>query len=261
MPDQAPERKTFLEVALRHERAVTAVLAILTLASWTWIVLMAQDMYGTMRGASAWMMTTQWDAAHVLLLCAMWMVMMVAMMLPSAAPLILLYAGASRARDARRASRDVYALAAGYVIVWCAFSVAATALQRILASQLMLTPMMEPATALVAAFLLAVAGIYQLTPLKTSCLRVCRSPLSFLLTRWRPGTLGALRLGIDHGIYCVGCCWALMMLLFAAGVMNLMVIVALVLWVLAEKFLPMGEQAAKASGILLLALAAWTAVG
>ena len=261
MSDRAREGRTLLEAALRHERAVTSVLALVTLASWTWIALMARDMYGPMLGASAWMMTARWDIASLYLLWAMWAVMMTAMMLPSAAPLILLYAGALHARGERDAGRSIYALAAGYLVVWGLFSVAATVLQRVLASALLLTPMMEPETPIIAAVVLALAGVYQLTPLKRACLRVCRSPLSFLLQRWSAGTLGALRLGVAHGLYCLGCCWALMLLLFAGGVMNLVVIVALMLWVLAEKFLPFGERTARAGGILLLALAAWTVLG
>jgi predicted metal-binding membrane protein len=249
-----------MEAALRHERAVTSVFVLITLVSWTWIVLMAQDMYGTMTGASAWMMTSHWDLAHLALLLAMWVVMMAAMMLPSAAPLILLYAGALHARGAPQSSRSIYALAAGYVVVWGVFSAVATALQRVLASALALTPMMEPATPIMGALLLAIAGVYQLTPLKQACLRVCRSPLAYLLHHMRTGALGAFRLGAEHGLYCLGCCWALMLLLFAGGVMNLWVILALTLWVLAEKFLPLGEQTARASGIVLLALAAWFAM-
>jgi predicted metal-binding membrane protein len=248
-------RKTLLQTALEHERAVTTVLVLVTLASWAWMALMAHDMYGSMTGASAWMMTDDWDAAHLLLLWAMWAVMMTAMMLPSAAPLALLFAGALRARDDPHAIRKIYALAGGYLFVWAAFSVGATALQRVLASASLLTPMMEPGTHFLAAALLALAGLYQLTPLKRACLRVCRSPLSYVLGHWRPGTLGALRLGAGHGLYCLGCCWALMLLLFAGGVMNLFVIIALMLWVLAEKFLPFGEKTAIASGIALLAIA------
>lgn len=252
---------TLLEIALQRERAVTSTLVLATLASWGWIVLLARDMYGTMLGASAWMMTVHWDLAHLFLLWAMWAVMMTAMMLPSAAPLVLLYAGALHARGERDASRRIYALAGGYLAAWAVFSIGATALQRILASALVLTPMMEPERPILAAVALAIAGVYQLTPYKRACLRVCRSPLSYLLQHWRPGTAGAFRLGVEHGLYCLGCCWALMLLLFAGGVMNLVVIVALMLWVLAEKFLPFGERTAKASGIALLALAAWTAVG
>jgi predicted metal-binding membrane protein len=212
-----------------------------------------------MDGASAWMMTTRWDAAHLWLLVAMWVAMMTAMMLPSAAPLIVLYAGAVRARGDADARRKTYAIAAGYLVVWISFSVAAAVLQRLLASQAVLTPMMEPGSPLAAAAMLAVAGLYQLTPLKRACLRVCRSPLAYLLHHMRSGTSGAFALGARHGSYCLGCCWALMLLLFAGGVMNPWVIVALTAWVLAEKFTPFGERLARVSGFALLGLALWMA--
>jgi len=253
---------TRLETVLRHERAVMLfVLVGIPLAAWTWIGLMARDMYGTMRGPSAWMMSTVWDARRIVLLWAMWAVMMTAMMLPSATPLMLLYAAAAgKNAEQTSASRRVYALAAGYLFVWSLFSVAATALQRILASLSVLTPMMEPASRLAGAIVLAVAGLYQLTPLKRACLRACRSPLGFMVQRWRRGVAGAFRLGIDHGIHCLGCCWALMLLLFAGGVMNLAVIVALTAWVTLEKTAPFGERTPAASGVALLALAIWMAV-
>lgn len=260
MVTPAPESRTLLEVAMKHERLVTATLLVaIPLACWTWIALMARDMYGTMLGSSAWMMTGTWDAPHLVLLWAMWAVMMTAMMLPSAAPLVLLYAGALRTRGEARAGRNLYALSAGYVLIWALFSVVVTMLQRMLSAALVLTPMMEPSTPIAAAAVLAIAGLYQLTPLKTACLRVCRSPLSYLLQHWRSGVTGAFRLGVHHGAYCVGCCWALMLLLFAGGVMNLVVIVALTVWVLVEKFAPFGEQTARASGVALLALAMWMA--
>lgn len=260
MVTASPEGRTLLEAALKHERLVTTtLLVVIPVACWTWIALMARDMYGTMLGSSAWMMTATWDAPHLLLLWAMWAVMMTAMMLPSAAPLVLLYAGALRTRSEGRAGRQLYAMAAGYVVVWALFSVAATALQRLLSSALVLTPMMEPATPMAAAVVLAIVGLYQLTPLKNACLRVCRSPLAYLLQHWRSGAVGAFRLGVYHGAYCLGCCWALMLLLFAGGVMNLVVIVALTLWVLVEKFAPLGEQTARVSGVALLALALWMA--
>ena len=261
MPSRASDGRTLLEAALEHERVVTATLiVVIPLVCWTWIALMAQDMYGTMLGPSAWMMTADWDVPHLLLLWAMWAVMMTAMMLPSASPLVLLYAGALRTRGDARVGRKTYAMASGYMLVWGLFSVAATVLQRVLSSVLVLTPMMEPSTPESAAVLLAIAGLYQLTPLKGACLRVCRSPLSYLLQHWAPGTFAAFRLGAQHGAYCLGCCWALMLLLFAGGVMNLVVIVALTLWVLAEKFAPFGEQTAKVSGVALLAGAVWVMI-
>ncbi len=248
-----------LETALQHDRAVLLfVLGAIPLASWTWITLMARDMYGTMRGASAWMMTTVWDWPHVLWLGVMWAVMMTAMMLPTAAPLILLYAAAARSNaEASSPARRIYALTAGYLLMWSIFSALATALQRGLASALLLTPMMEPATPVAGAVVVAIAGLYQLTPFKRACLRACRSPLGFMVRQWRGGAAGALRLGLRHGTHCLGCCWALMLILFAGGVMNLTVISMLTVWVLVEKLAPFGEWTATVSGIALVAIAAW----
>jgi len=253
-------RSTPIETALQHRGAVLIVLVAIPAAAWTWIALMARDMYGSMQGASAWMMSTVWDFPRIVLLWTMWAVMMTAMMLPSAAPLILLYASALRRTTPERATSRIYALTGGYLFVWALFSAAATALQRALSKALVLTPMIEPATPLAAAIVLAIAGVYQLTPLKRACLRACRSPLGFMMSRPREGLAGAIRLGIDHGFYCLGCCWALMLILFAGGVMNLAVIVALTVWVLVEKIAPLGEWTASVSGAALLALAVWIVV-
>ena len=259
MPAPAGTPRTLVELALAHERWVTATLLILIpLGCWTWIVLLARDMYGSMLGPSAWMMTSTWDATHLLLLWAMWAVMMTAMMLPSAAPLILLYAGALRSRDVEHAGRRIYALAAGYVLVWALFSVGATALQRVLSAALIMTPMMELDLPLAAGLVLMTAGFYQLSPLTTACLHVCRSPLSYLLQHWGSGDArAAARIGIGQGLSCLGCCWAMMLLLFAGGVMNLVVIVALTVWVLVEKLAPFGERTSALTGVALLALSIW----
>jgi len=250
---------TRLEIALGSRRAPLIILIILfPLLCWSWIVVMARDMSGPMTGASAWMMTPAWGARHVLLLWAMWAVMMAGMMLPSAAPLLLLYGAAARRQDlGAAASRQVYALAAGYVAVWALFSVAATAAQRILSILMILSPMMTLNSPIVGAALLLFAGLYQLTPFKQGCLRKCQSPLSFLMYRWRAGAAGAFRMGVDHGAHCLGCCWALMLLLFAGGVMNLAVIAALTVFVAFEKLAPFGVQTARISGGLLIAAALW----
>ncbi|HEX5475878.1 MAG TPA: DUF2182 domain-containing protein [Vicinamibacterales bacterium] len=228
-----------------------ALLLLVPLVCWAWIAALAVDMYGPMTGASAWMMTPRWNAPHVLLLWAMWAVMMTGMMLPSAAPVIVLARGGARP----------YWLALGYVFVWAAFSAAATALQALLGTLLILTPMMEPSSRLTGAALLALAGIYQWTPLKRACLSTCQTPMAFLTRRWRSGAAGAFRMGAEHGVYCVGCCWALMLLLFAGGVMNLTVIAALTLFVAFEKLAPVGMWATRASGAALLMLAMWMVVG
>jgi len=254
---------TFLESGLRSARApVVLPLAVVLLVCWLWIVVMARDMYGSMTGPSAWMMTPVWDASHLALLWAMWAVMMLGMMLPSASPMLLSYGAIVRrsAAEARAASRQTHALAAGYLVVWVLFSVGATALQRFLAGRLLVSPMMEVTSPVVGAALLLVAGVYQLTPIKLACLRTCQSPFGFLMSRWRTGLAGAFRMGLEHGVFCVGCCWALMLLLFAGGVMNLAVIAALTALVAFEKLTPLGAPAARISGILLIAAALWILV-
>jgi predicted metal-binding membrane protein len=218
---------------------------------------MARDMYGPMTGASAWMMTPAWDLPHLLLLWAMWAVMMTGMMLPSAAPLLLLYGAAARRSSPQTAARQTYALAAGYLAAWSTFSLGATALQRALASLLLLSPMMEAANSRVSAALLLIAGVYQWTPLKNACLHACQSPLGFLMGRWRSGGRGAFWMGLEHGSHCVGCCWALMLLLFAGGVMNVLVIVVLTAFVVLEKLVPVGRLGARISGAFLIAAGCW----
>jgi predicted metal-binding membrane protein len=232
--------------AHRYDRArLFVILSILSVVSWAWIVVMARDMYGPMTGASAWMMTPHWDAPHLLLLWAMWAVMMIAMMLPSAMPMVML------------AARGTLALSLGYISAWAVFSVAATALQWALGKMLIINPMMEASSATVGAVFLLVAGIYQWTPLKHACLTTCQSPMAFVTRHWRSGTWGAFRMGAEHGAHCVGCCWALMLLLFAGGVMNIWVIAALTVFVGFEKLVPLGVWGPRASGALLIAAAAW----
>jgi predicted metal-binding membrane protein len=235
---------------MRDRLPLLALLVLLPLVSWWWIVVMARDMYGPMTGASAWMMTPHWDGPHLALLWAMWAVMMIAMMLPSATPMILLAGGPQR----------TYLLAAGYVVAWALFSVGATALQSGLGRLLILNPMMEASSRSVGGIFLLIAGIYQWTPLKQACLTTCQSPLAFVMRRFRSGSWGAFRMGMEHGTYCVGCCWALMLLLFAGGVMNLWVIAALTAFVAFEKLVSFGVASARISGALLVTAGAWMLV-
>ncbi len=243
-------------------RLVTAAgILVVTALCWLWIVPMARDMYGPMNGPSAWMMTGTWDLRYALLIWAMWGVMMAGMMLPSASPLLLLYGTMARGGpDAGSALGRVAAMGGGYLLVWLLFSVGATLLQRIAGRLLLITPMMETASPWVGGMLLLAAGVYQFTPLKATCLRVCRSPLSFIMERWRGGALGAFRMGLDHGRYCLGCCWALMLLLFAGGVMNLWVIAALTVFVLVEKLAPFGVHSGRLAGVALIGLGLWMCV-
>ncbi len=251
--------RTSLESLLRRDRwLVGGALAVATALCWAWIVPMARDMYGAMTGSSAWMMTATWDFTHLALLFAMWVVMMAGMMLPSAAPTLLLYAGVVRkSEESARASARVYAFAGGYLLIWTVFSLLATAAQRLLARLLLLTPMMEAQNRLFGGILLLAAGLYQLTPFKRACLDYCRSPAELIVRFWRPGAAGAWRMGVASGLYCLGCCWALMLLLFVGGVMNLWWIAALTVFVLLEKVAPLGVQGGRLSGVLLAAAGIW----
>jgi predicted metal-binding membrane protein len=190
------------------------------------------------------------------LLFAMWTVMMAGMMLPSAAPTLLLYAMVVRSHDAAHVPRRAYSFLGGYLLVWTAFSLAATLLQLLLSALLYLSPMMQLRGHVVSGALVLVAGAYQLTPAKRSCLTACRTPAAFLARYYRPGNAAAFGLGLRHGAYCVGCCWALMLLLFVAGVMNLAAIAAIAVFVLLEKVMPLGAQGGRLSGLLLIACGA-----
>lgn len=242
-------------ILVRPRICLLIVLVGLPLACWLWVIAMARDMYGPMSGASAWMMTVEWDTQRLVLLWAMWAAMMAGMMLPSITPLLLLYARAMRNREnVRYPGLRIYAMAAGYLTIWALFSVGATVLQRVLGSTSWLTMMMEPADTRFAAGLLIAAAIYQLTPMKNACLDACRSPVALLSSRWREGAGGAFLMGATHGLYCLGCCWALMLLLFAGGVMNLTVILALTVWVAIEKLAPFGRHSARIGAVALFAL-------
>jgi predicted metal-binding membrane protein len=199
--------------------------------------------------------SASWSAAIWLLSGVMWWTMMVAMMTPAAAPTVLLYARVHRhARGEAERLAPTGAFVAGYLLVWLGFSLTAVAahwgLQR---SGLLSAVTLGSQSRWLSGAVLIVAGLYQLSPLQGLCLRHCRSPAAFLSQHWRPGVAGAIRLGVLHGAYCVGCCWLLMALLFVGGVMNLVWIAALTLLVLAEKLLPGGAWTARAAGVLLIA--------
>ena len=198
-------------------------------------------------------MPAPWSASEIGLLFAMWAVMMVGMMTPAAAPVLLLFAGAQIRRAPCRARIAVAMFALGYAIVWTAFSACAALAQWTLHASMMLSPQMALSSARAGAVVLCAAGVYQLLPVKRACLVRCRSPLGFLMTHWRDGARGALGMGLRHGAWCVGCCWALMAVLFVVGVMNLACVAALALFVLLEKTGPAGVAVARVGGVLLIA--------
>ncbi|MDW5375382.1 DUF2182 domain-containing protein [Halomonas sp. HP20-15] len=243
---------SLLERALRHDRTLVAsVLLVVVVLCWAYLVVGAGVMTG-MAGEMA-MAPVAWTPAHALTLLAMWAIMMVAMMLPGAAPLLLLFVAIGRARHSsawRMAASGMFSL--GYIAIWTAFSLAAVVLQFALERAALLSPMMQTTSTALAGAVLIAAGIYQWTPLKHACLRHCRSPLDFVLTHWREGLRGAFAMGFRHGIYCLGCCWVLMLLLFVGGVMNLLWIAGLALLVLMEKLAPAGHWLGWTTGAALV---------
>jgi predicted metal-binding membrane protein len=241
---------TGAERLARRSRAVTiSALALLTLLAWAWLLRgagmpSAMPMEGMTQPALAW------DAGRFLLIASMWWVMMIAMMLPIAAPVILLYG------RVHRYSGDAPSTApflAGYLAIWLGFALIAASLQGLLEQRGLVsaTTMTLPNGWASAGFLIA-AGIYQLSSLKDACLFYCRMPSDFLTRHYRPGRWGAWRMGLIHGAYCVGCCWLLIALLFVGGVMNLVWIAALTLLIAAEKLLPGGPWIARLSGAVLI---------
>jgi predicted metal-binding membrane protein len=200
-----------------------------------------------------------WGAADFGLMFLMWAVMMTAMMVPSAAPMILLFTTVNRKRREQEqpyVPTGVFLL--GYLTVWSGFALAATLANWGLHTNSLLSSMMgESTSTYLGGALLISAGVFQWSPLKYVCLTHCRSPIGFLMSEWREGTGGALKMGLRHGAFCVGCCWVLMALLFVLGVMNLLWIAALAGFVLLEKAIPGGQQVGRLTGVLLAGWGAW----
>lgn len=251
----AGSRRSLVEAAIRRDRAViVGGLVVLTGLAWAHLLSM-----GSMTVAPD---GRAWPAGQVLVLFVMWAVMMVAMMLPSAVPLLLLFARVRRRRrQARRAAVPTAVFLTGYLVVWTGYSAVAALAQWLLHEAALLSPMMRSASPVLAGVLLVGAGVYQWTPLKNACLTRCRSPLGFVNAEWREGTTGALLMGIRHGNYCVGCCWILMALLFVAGVMNLLWVAALAGLVLLEKVAPGGDRLGRAAGVVMVVWGGWLLAG
>ena len=242
-----------IESLLRQDRriAITALTGLIFVA-WVYLVFMARGMDSAQRSL---MMTPPdaWNLAVAIAVFAMWAIMMIGMMLPSAAPMILLYAAILRRRPEPPAVLGYTAVfLSGYIVTWTAFSAAATGLQWWFASLRLVSPMMTSTSEALNGGILVAAGIYQWLPFKTACLHHCRSPAEFIARHNRPGIAGAFYMGLHHGVYCIGCCWMLMLLLFVGGVMNLLWIALLAAFVLIEKLLPRGRQFGRIAGIVML---------
>jgi predicted metal-binding membrane protein len=242
-----------LDTVLRRDRlVVAAALAALTVAAWLYLLYVAAHM-AMPEMAMAMPAMHPWSWVELGALVVMWTVMMVAMMVPSAAPMIVMFATINRRRREQHGPFVPTAVfLAGYLVVWTGFSVLAALAQAALHAVALMSPMMVTTSPLLGGVLLVAAGVFQWTRLKAACLVHCRSPLSFIVTSWREGRGGALRMGLHHGLYCLGCCWLLMALLFVAGVMNLLWIAAIAIFVLLEKIVPRGERVGRVAGIVLV---------
>jgi predicted metal-binding membrane protein len=250
VPDEV--RAGWVALVARQPRSALAVLA-LSLAGWAVLAWLVLDM-----GHPLAMLTMpgspDWSVANVVAIWSMWAVMMAAMMLPSALPMIVAFmklgtdaAGAARARS----------FVAAYLLVWSGFSVAASVAQWALQAVGWVDPMIVSRSVGLTAALLLIAGLYQFSPLKRLCLASCRTPMAFLLGEWRAGVSGAFVMGLRHGLFCLGCCWALMALLFVGGAMNLAWVAALSIAVAIEKLAPHGERLARLLGVALIATGLW----
>ena len=243
-----------LEAVLKRDRAVviTGLIAVGTVC-WLYILAGAGMEMSAKPGGAMLAMRSQWTLGYAALMLAMWWLMMVAMMLPSAAPMVLLFAAIirkGRAQGGVHVPTGVFA--AGYLVAWGGFSLAAATVQWALGHVALLSPMMTTTSVTIDGALLIAAGIYQLTPLKNACLRHCRSPVEFIARHWRPGAAGAFGMGLRHGLFCLGCCWVLMALLFYGGVMNPWWIAGLAIYVLIEKLAPAGPDIGRFAGALLI---------
>ena len=240
-----------LEALFRRDRLVIlAAIGLVAAIAWIDLAWMAADM-----SEDATAMIPEWTPGYFAAMFLMWAVMMAGMMMPSAAPAILLFARLSH-HAGERSVVPALAFASGYLATWTLFSLVATLAQWALSDASLLSATMTGQRGWFAGALLVAAGAYQFTALKAACLAKCRSPAEFLVQHRREGRLGAFVMGMDHGLYCVGCCWALMALLFAFGVMNLLWIAALAAFVLVEKLLPAGRSMALVAGVALLVFGA-----
>jgi predicted metal-binding membrane protein len=261
-----------LETVLRRDRLIVAgALGSIAALAWGYMLWLAASMDMGGMSMSGFRMvpgglgvmapaTAPWSAIEFILVFVMWAVMMVGMMAPSAAPMILMYARVGR--QGKIAGKPFAAtgwFATGYFLAWAGFSLAATLVQWVLEREALLDARMANTNILVGAAVLIAAGIYQWTPIKDACLAKCRTPFGFLMSHggFRSNVGGCIRLGLLHGIYCVGCCWVLMALLFVVGVMNVLWIAFLALLVLVERLTPWGRWVGRLAGVICIAVGTW----
>jgi predicted metal-binding membrane protein len=244
-------------LARRDRILISTCLGLVIVLAWGYLVHLDRQMsssiqYDRMMEEMGMTMSGPWTATDVFFTFVMWVVMMVGMMAGSAMPVLLLFGAARSEGGARRVPLAVLIFGLGYLTVWVGFSAAAAIAQWMLHQAAMLSPAMSTSSPRLAGLILVTAGIYQLTPFKGACLSHCRSPLGFLMSNWRDGSVGAFRMGIRHGAHCLGCCWALMSVLFVVGVMNLVWVAALSVFVLAEKIGPGVAVVTRVAGLMMI---------
>jgi predicted metal-binding membrane protein len=251
----------------RRARVIIAICLVLIVAlAWAYLVHLDRQMSSSMdydmkMAAMGMTMDRPWAVADLFYTFTMWAVMMVGMMAGTAAPVLFLFAAMQVGRGEPGVRLGVVMFGLGYIAVWTGFSACATLAQWALREATLLSPAMVASSPILAGGILIVAGAYQLTPFKGSCLRQCRSPLGFLMTNWRDGVRGALEMGLRHGVHCLGCCWALMCVLFVVGVMNLAWVAALTVFVLVEKIGPAGLVVSRIAGAAMIVAGALFVIG
>lgn len=252
--------------APRRDRVLIAIcIVLITALAWAYLLHLHRQMSSSIDADSmmetmGMVMNQPWGAGELAVTFVMWSVMMVGMMSPSALPVLLLFAGAHARRTGRGVPLAALLFGLGYVAVWVGFSAGAALGQWALHQAALLSSTMATSSSRLAGAILVAAGAYQLTPLKVGCLTRCRSPLGFLLSNWRDGASGAFRMGLGHGVFCLGCCWALMGVLFVVGVMNLAWVAVLAIFILVEKIGSTGVRVARLGGAVLIALGAFVAL-
>jgi predicted metal-binding membrane protein len=255
----------FVAAALKRDRAIAVVgLACVATLAWIYLIYMDWGMRHMDVGMNMVIMPAMqhWTAWDLALVFVMWVVMMVAMMIPAASPVILLFTEINRRRNEHQAtfvSTGQFLL--GYLTAWTGFSILATLAQWALLSAALVSPMMQSTSKALGGGLLLGAGLFQFSRLKHACLAHCRSPMGFLATEWRDGPRGAFRMGLKHGGYCLGCCWALMVLLFVFGVMNLLWVACISAFVLLEKITSANQLFSRLGGLVFIFWAAWIVFG
>ena len=254
-----------LVAALKRDRTIiTLGLAGVTVLSWAYLIYMDWGMRRMDVGMDMVIMPAMqhWTAWDLVLVFLMWVVMMVAMMVPTVSPMILFFAEINRHRNQRQGTFVSTAqFLLGYLTVWTGFSVLAALTQWGLLTVALVSPMMESTSKALGGALLLGAGLFQFSPLKYACLAHCRSPMGFIVTEWRGGAWGAFRMGLKHGGYCLGCCWALMGLLFAFGVMPLLWVASISGFVLLEKIAAGNQLVSRLGGLLFIGWATWIVFG